>query len=72
MTADRVRPIEIHGYAIVSDDDMIAAADGLTPLSCAMRRIGNITSARKRAQTSSYSPGAAMNSSPTSEATAAS
>ena len=33
MTADRVRPIEIHGYAIVSDDDMIAAADGLTPLS---------------------------------------
>ena len=33
MTADRVRPIEIHGYAIVSDDDMIAAADGLTPVS---------------------------------------
>ncbi len=24
-------PIEIHGYAIVSDDDMIAAADGLVP-----------------------------------------
>jgi len=33
MTADRVRPIEIHGYAIVSDDDMIAASDGLTPVS---------------------------------------
>ena len=33
MTADRVHPIEIHGYAIVSDDDMIAAADGLTPVS---------------------------------------
>ena len=33
MTADQVRPIEIHGYAIVSDDDMIAAADGLTPVS---------------------------------------
>jgi len=25
--------ITIHGYAIVSDDDMIAASDGLTPLS---------------------------------------
>jgi hypothetical protein len=33
MTADQIRPIEIHGYAIVSDDDMIAAADGLTPVS---------------------------------------
>ena len=33
MTADQIRPIEINGYAIVSDDDMIAAADGLTPLS---------------------------------------
>jgi hypothetical protein len=33
MTADQVRSIEIHGYAIVSDDDMIAAADGLTPVS---------------------------------------
>ena len=33
MTAEQIRPIEIHGYAIVSDDDMIAAADGLTPLS---------------------------------------
>jgi hypothetical protein len=33
MTADQSRPIEIHGYAIVSDDDMIAAADGLTPVS---------------------------------------
>jgi hypothetical protein len=29
----RVRPVEVHGYAIVSDDDRIAAADGLTPLS---------------------------------------
>jgi dihydrofolate reductase len=33
MTAPGVRPIEIHGYAIVSDDDKIAAADGLTPVS---------------------------------------
>ena len=33
MTAEQIRPIEIHGYAIVSDDDMIAAADGLTPVS---------------------------------------
>jgi hypothetical protein len=33
MTQDQVRPIEIHGYAIVSDDDMIAASDGLTPVS---------------------------------------
>jgi hypothetical protein len=33
MTADQSRPIEIHGYAIVSDDDMIADADGLTPVS---------------------------------------
>jgi hypothetical protein len=32
MTADRACPIEIHGYAIVSEDDMIAAADGLTPV----------------------------------------
>jgi hypothetical protein len=30
--ADR-RPTEIHGYAIVSDDDRIAAADGLVPVS---------------------------------------
>ena len=33
MTADQVRPIEIHGYAIVSEDDRIAAADGLVPVS---------------------------------------
>jgi hypothetical protein len=33
MSAERARPIEVHGYAIVSDDDRIAAADGLTPLS---------------------------------------
>ena len=33
MTADQVHPIEIHGYAIVSDDDRIADADGLTPVS---------------------------------------
>jgi hypothetical protein len=33
MTAEQIRPIEIRGYAIVSDDDMIAAADGLTPVS---------------------------------------
>jgi hypothetical protein len=26
-----VRPVEVHGYAIISDDNMIAAADGLTP-----------------------------------------
>ena len=32
MTID-ARPITIHGYAIVSDDNMIAASDGLTPLS---------------------------------------
>ena len=25
------RPVEIHGYAIISDDDKIAAADGLLP-----------------------------------------
>ena len=31
MTAGRSRPLAIHGYAIVSDDDKIAAADGLTP-----------------------------------------
>lgn len=29
----QIRPIEIQGYAIVSDDDRIAAADGLVPLS---------------------------------------
>lgn len=33
MSADRIRPVEVHGYAIVSDDDRIAAADGLTPTS---------------------------------------
>ena len=33
MTAAPLRPIEIRGYAIVSDDDKIAAADGLTPVS---------------------------------------
>ena len=33
MTAAQVRKIEIHGYAIVSADDKIAAADGLTPAS---------------------------------------
>ncbi len=33
MTTAPVRPIDIHGYAIVSDDDKIAAADGLTPVS---------------------------------------
>jgi hypothetical protein len=33
MTADQVRPIEIHAYAIVSEDDKIAAADGLVPVS---------------------------------------
>ena len=33
MTADSFRPIEIHGYAIVSDDDKIAGADGMTPVS---------------------------------------
>ena len=33
MTADRVRPTEIDGYAIVSDDDRIAGADGLAPVS---------------------------------------
>jgi hypothetical protein len=33
MTTVQVPPIEIHGYAIVSDDDKIAAADGLTPVS---------------------------------------
>jgi len=33
MTAEPVRTIDIHGYAIVSDDDKIAAADGLTPVS---------------------------------------
>ena len=31
MSANRIPGIEIHGYAIVSDDDKIAAADGLTP-----------------------------------------
>jgi hypothetical protein len=33
MSAAGARPVEVHGYAIVSDDDRIAAADGLTPLS---------------------------------------
>ena len=33
MIDNPIRPIEIHGYAIVSDDDKIAAADGLTPVS---------------------------------------
>jgi hypothetical protein len=33
MSAGRTRPVEVHGYAIVSDDNRIAAADGLTPLS---------------------------------------
>jgi len=31
MSANRIPGIEIHGYAIVSDDDMIADARGLTP-----------------------------------------
>jgi hypothetical protein len=31
MSAKSIPGIEIHGYAIVSDDDRIAAADGLTP-----------------------------------------
>ena len=31
MKTPTVRPIEIHGYALISDDNMIAAADGLTP-----------------------------------------
>lgn len=33
MSGASVRRIEIHGYAIVSDDDKIAASDGLTPAS---------------------------------------
>jgi hypothetical protein len=35
------RPTEIHGYAIVSDDDRIAAADGLVPLSLRNERDWN-------------------------------
>ena len=31
MTTPSSRPIAIHGYALISDDDMIAAADGFTP-----------------------------------------
>ena len=31
MKTPTLRPIEIHGYALISDDNMIAAADGLTP-----------------------------------------
>jgi hypothetical protein len=33
MTDAPIRPIEIHGYAIISDDDKIADADGLIPVS---------------------------------------
>jgi len=31
MKTPAVHPIEIHGYALISDDNMIAAADGFTP-----------------------------------------
>jgi len=31
MTNETQPPIEIHGYALISDDNNIAAADGLTP-----------------------------------------
>ena len=32
MSAQGIRPVEVHGYAIISDDNMIAADDGLVPL----------------------------------------
>lgn len=31
MTPHKSRALEIHGYALISDDNMIAAADGFTP-----------------------------------------
>ena len=43
--------IDIAGYAIVSDDDRIAGADGLARRPCATKRTGPITRTRWRTRT---------------------
>jgi hypothetical protein len=45
------RPIEINGYAIVSDDDRIAGPTGSFRPPCATKGIGSVSSGRLRALT---------------------
>ena len=49
MKTPTVRPIEIHGYALISDDNMIAAADGLHAANPAKRKGLAILPERARA-----------------------
>jgi hypothetical protein len=63
------RPIEINGYAIVSDDDRIGDSAGSFRPRCATKRIGSVSSGRLRALTLLSSAIAATNLRPTSGAT---
>jgi hypothetical protein len=62
-------PIEINGYAIVSDDDRIAGPDGLIPASLRNEKDWDCFQRALRALTLSCSAVAATNSRQTSGAT---
>ena len=72
MKTPTVRPIEIHGYALISDDNMIAAADGLTPPTLRNEKDWEYYQTRWRDRTSSSSVAAAMKRSLTLEGIAVS
>jgi len=64
--------LDITGYAIVSDDDKIAGADGLTPTSLRNEKDWELYQRAQEVANLSYSAAAATNSSPMSIGTYAS